>query len=68
MWILIMWAFMVTVHIIPTWRILRKAGLMSALSLLHIVPVLGWLSLSLILAFCAWPALRRRASVASVFE
>jgi hypothetical protein len=42
--------------IIPTWRILRRAGFAGALSLLHLVPVLGTLIVMAILAFVTWPA------------
>jgi hypothetical protein len=42
--------------IIPTWRIFARAGFSGALSLLHLVPVVGLLVVMAILAFSDWPA------------
>ena len=42
--------------IIPTWRIFARAGFSGALSLLHLVPVVGNLIVMAILAFSDWPA------------
>ncbi len=42
--------------IIPTWRIFVRAGFSGALSLLHLVPVVGLLVIMAILAFSDWPA------------
>ena len=42
--------------IIPTWRILRRAGFAGALALLHLVPVVGPFVVLAILAFGTWPA------------
>lgn len=42
--------------IIPTWRICARAGFSGALSLLHLVPVVGSLIVMAILAFSDWPA------------
>jgi hypothetical protein len=42
--------------IIPTWRIFTRAGFSGALSLLHLVPVVGSLIVMAILAFSDWPA------------
>jgi hypothetical protein len=44
------------VLIIPTWRICTRAGFSGALSLLHLVPVVGTLVMMAILAFSDWPA------------
>lgn len=41
--------------IIPTWRICTRAGFSGALSLFHLVPVIGWLIVMAVLAFSAWP-------------
>ena len=43
------------VLIIPTWRICTRAGFSGALSLLHLVPLIGWLIVMAILAFSPWP-------------
>jgi hypothetical protein len=56
----ILWLIIATLVIIPAWRILRKAGFIPALSLLLIVPILGWFCVIIVLAFVPWPALRRR--------
>lgn len=42
--------------IIPTWRICNRAGFSGALSLLHLVPVIGSFIVMAILAFSTWPA------------
>jgi hypothetical protein len=42
--------------IIPTWRILTRAGFSGALSLFHLIPVVGLLVVLAILAFTPWPA------------
>lgn len=44
------------VLIIPTWRICTRAGFSGALSLFHLVPVIGSLIVMGMLAFSAWPA------------
>jgi len=44
------------VLIIPTWRICMRAGFSGALSLFHLVPMVGWLIVMAILAFSTWPA------------
>jgi hypothetical protein len=48
--------------IIPTWRIFTRAGFSGALSLLHLVPVVGILIVMAILAFSDWPAGEARRS------
>jgi hypothetical protein len=64
------WLIIATLVIIPAWRILRKAGFIPALSLVLIVPILGWFCVTIVLAFVQWPALTRRthADIASRFE
>ena len=54
--ILVIYLIAVLLFIIPTWRILRRAGFAGALSLLHLVPVIGTLVVMTILAFTTWPA------------
>ena len=41
--------------IIPSWRILARAGYSGALSLFHLVPVIGSFIVMAILAFGDWP-------------
>ena len=43
------------VLIIPSWRILTRAGYAGALSLFHLVPVIGSFIVMAILAFGEWP-------------
>jgi H+/Cl- antiporter ClcA len=45
--------------VVPLWRIFGRAGLSPLLSLLALVPVLGLLIVSAILAYTDWPAARR---------
>jgi hypothetical protein len=42
--------------IIPTWRICVRAGFSGALSLFHLVPLIGSFIVMAILAFSDWPA------------
>jgi len=44
------------VLIIPTWRICTRAGFSGALSLFHLVPVIGSFIVMGMLAFSTWPA------------
>jgi hypothetical protein len=44
------------VLIIPTWRICRRAGFSGALSLFHLLPVIGMFIVMAVLAFATWPA------------
>ena len=41
--------------IIPTWRICVRAGFSGALSLFHLVPVVGPFIVMAVLAFSTWP-------------
>jgi hypothetical protein len=43
------------VLIIPTWRICTRAGFSGALSLFHLVPVIGSFVVMAVLAFGDWP-------------
>ncbi len=42
--------------IVPSWRILERAGFSGLLSLFHLVPVVGSFIVMAILAFSDWPA------------
>ena len=42
--------------IIPLWKICGRAGFHPALSLIAVIPFLGFLIVAGILAFAAWPA------------
>ncbi|MPZ30408.1 MAG: hypothetical protein GEV13_05315 [Rhodospirillales bacterium] len=43
------------VLIIPTWRICMRAGFSGALSLFHLVPLIGPFIVMAVLAFSDWP-------------
>ena len=43
------------VVIIPTWRICTRAGFSGALSLFHLVPLIGSFIVMGVLAFSDWP-------------
>ena len=49
------------VLIIPTWRICTRAGFSGALSLFHLVPVIGSFIVMAVLAFSDWPSRRSLA-------
>ena len=51
----IMHLLMALVLIIPTWRICTRAGFSGALSLFHLVPVIGSFIVMAVLAFSDWP-------------
>ena len=42
--------------IVPTWRICTRAGFSGALSLFHLVPLIGSFIVMGVLAFSEWPA------------
>ena len=46
---------MALVLIIPTWRICTRAGFSGALSLFHLVPLIGPFIVMGVLAFSDWP-------------
>jgi uncharacterized membrane protein YhaH (DUF805 family) len=41
--------------IIPTWRICTRAGFSGALSLFHLIPLIGPFVVMGVLAFATWP-------------
>ena len=43
------------VMIIPTWRVFTRAGFSGALSLFHLVPLIGLFIVMAVLAFSDWP-------------
>jgi hypothetical protein len=46
-------------HIIPYWRVVRRAGFSGGWSLFHFVPLVG-LVLLWVFAFIPWPAVEKR--------
>lgn len=48
--------------IIPLWRICGRAGFHPVLSLIAIIPILGFLVVVGILAFSKWPASKHKSS------
>ena len=54
--ILIVHVLFALLLIVPTWRICARAGFSGALSLFHLVPVVGSFVIMAILAFSRWPA------------
>jgi hypothetical protein len=53
--ILLLHLLVALVLIIPTWRICTRAGFSGALSLFHLVPLIGSFIVMAILAFSTWP-------------
>ena len=53
--ILAVYALFSLLLIVPTWRILERAGFSGLLSLFHLVPVVGHFIVLAILAFSDWP-------------
>ena len=54
--ILISYLLLSLVLIVPTWRILTRAGFSGALSLFHLIPVIGSFIVMGVLAFGTWPS------------
>lgn len=54
--------FGIVLFVIPLWRICRRAGFPPALSLIAVVPLLGFLIVAGILAFAEWPVSRPTAT------
>ena len=55
---LIIWAIMSAIlFLFPAWRIFKRAGLNPALSLLVLIPYLGFFIASLVVAVMRWPAI-----------
>ena len=53
--ILLLHLLVALVLIIPTWRICTRAGFSGALSLFHLVPLIGSFIVMAVLAFSTWP-------------
>jgi hypothetical protein len=49
--------------IVPLWRICERAGFSPALSLLVVIPWLGFLIIAAVLGFAEWPSLKNRSSI-----
>ncbi len=57
------WGLVVLVLVIvPLWRICGRAGFSPALSLLAIIPLLGFVIVAAVLGFAEWPSLKNRQS------
>lgn len=54
--LMVVYLLMSLVLIIPTWHICTRAGFSGALSLFHLVPVIGSFIVMGMLAFSTWPA------------
>jgi hypothetical protein len=54
----LLWLLVVLAVVIPLWRIFMRAGLTGPLSLLVLVPGVGLLIVSAILAYADWPNVR----------
>ena len=52
----------VIVVIVPLWRICGRAGFSPALSLLAVIPLLGFVIVAAVLGFAEWPSLKSRQS------
>lgn len=61
-WIIVLFIvlFCLAIFVVPTWRIVRKAGFPGALSLLALVPGVN-LILLWVFAFVKWPNERKEA-------
>lgn len=49
------WAVLITVTTVPSWRILRRAGLSPWWSLLSFVPMFGTIAILWMIAYRKWP-------------
>ncbi len=48
--------------VVPLWRICGRAGFNPALSLVVVIPWLGFLIVAAVLGFAQWPSLKNRSS------
>jgi hypothetical protein len=62
--VLVVHVLVALVLIVPSWRILERAGFSGLLSLFHLVPVIGPFIVMAILAFSDWPNGEGRPRVA----
>ena len=51
--------FFSLILIVPLWKIFRKTGKAPALAFFAFVPVIGFLVVTLILAFSRWPSVNQ---------
>ena len=59
----LIWTIVITILIVvPLWRICGRAGFSPALSLIAIIPWLGFLIVAAVLGFADWPSLKNRQS------
>jgi hypothetical protein len=56
---LIGWLFLALLVVIPLWAICAKVGLPPFLSLVAVVPGIGFLIVLAVLAFAGWPNARQ---------
>jgi hypothetical protein len=57
----LVWSVILAVLVVvPLWRICGRAGFSPALSLLAIIPWLGFLVVAAVLGFADWPTLKNR--------
>lgn len=57
------WALIgIILVIVPLWRICSRAGFNPALSLLAIIPFVGFVIVAAVLGFADWPSLKNRAN------
>jgi hypothetical protein len=55
------WLIALILVIVPLWRICGRAGFNPALSLLAVIPLLGFLIVAAVLGFVPWPAQHKTA-------
>ena len=53
--LLVVHVVLALVLIVPTWRVFTRAGFSGALSLFHLVPLIGLFIVMAVLAFSDWP-------------
>jgi len=59
----LIWGVIVLVLVIvPLWRICGRAGFSPALSLLAVIPLLGFFVVAAVLGFAEWPSPKNRQS------
>jgi hypothetical protein len=60
-WQVVYWAVSLLLWVIPTWRILGRAGNVPALALLGLIPIVGVLIVLFVIAYGRWPRFENRA-------
>jgi len=55
---LITWIIVTVITVVPFWRVMTRVGIAPALSLLLLIPGVGFLAVLFVIAYSDWPGMR----------